>query len=82
MATMPLLHSCRGGAEFHTTGSESLGVLLARAAGRPPEVLAETLFEPLGMVDTWGSYRLTSGIASPPCTAGPGAPGGRGDRRV
>lgn len=37
----------------YTTGSNVLGVLISRAAGRPlPELLHERIFEPLGMVDT------------------------------
>ena len=52
VATMPLLHQPGEGWAYNT-GSDLLGVLLARAAGRPlAEVLADTLFEPLGMVDT------------------------------
>lgn len=52
VATMPLLHQPGEGWTYNT-GSDLLGVLLARAVSRPlPEVLAETLFEPLGMVDT------------------------------
>ncbi len=52
VATMPLLHQPGEGWTYNT-GSDLLGVLLARATGRPlPEVLGETLFEPLGMVDT------------------------------
>lgn len=52
VATMPLLHQPGEGWAYNT-GSDLLGVLAARAAGRPlPEVLAETVFEPLGMVDT------------------------------
>ncbi len=38
---------------LYHTGADVLGVLVARAAGRPFEdVLAERLFEPLGMADT------------------------------
>lgn len=52
VATMPLLHQPGEGWAYNT-GSDLLGVLLARAAGRPlPDVLTETVFEPLGMVDT------------------------------
>jgi len=52
VATMPLLHQPGEGWAYNT-GSDLLGVLLARAAGQPlPEVLADTLFGPLGMVDT------------------------------
>src|SRR2546429_7810108 len=37
----------------YNTGSEVLGVLIARAAGQPLETfLRERLFEPLGMTDT------------------------------
>ena len=37
----------------YTTGSNVLGALITRAAGRPlPEVLRERIFEPLGMTDT------------------------------
>jgi CubicO group peptidase (beta-lactamase class C family) len=37
----------------YTTGSNVLGALIARAAGRPlPEVFKERIFEPLGMTDT------------------------------
>lgn len=66
VATMPLLHQPGEGWAYNT-GSDLLGVLAARAAGRPlPEVLAHTVFEPLGMVDTgfWvpaaERHRLTS----------------------
>ncbi len=52
VATMPLLHQPGEGWAYNT-GSDLLGVLAARAAGRPlAEVLADTVFEPLGMVDT------------------------------
>ena len=38
---------------LYNTGSDVLGVLLARCSGRPlPELLRERLFEPLGMKDT------------------------------
>nr|WP_304438212.1 serine hydrolase domain-containing protein [Cellulomonas sp. Root137] len=38
---------------LYNTGAQVLGVLVARAAGRPlPELLAERLLDPLGMVDT------------------------------
>jgi CubicO group peptidase (beta-lactamase class C family) len=52
LATVPLLHQPGRGWTYNT-GSDILGVLLARAADRPlPELLAERVFEPLGMVDT------------------------------
>ena len=38
---------------LYNTGAQVLGVLVSRAAGRPlPELLAERLLDPLGMVDT------------------------------
>src|SRR5262249_57324400 len=38
---------------MYHTGSDALGVLMARATGRPlPELLAERIFGPLGMPDT------------------------------
>jgi len=52
LARIPLLYQ-PGDAWLYNTCSDILGVLIARAAGRPlPEFLAERLFEPLGMVDT------------------------------
>ncbi|MFG2750176.1 serine hydrolase domain-containing protein [Streptomyces xanthophaeus] len=52
LARIPLLHQ-PGGQWLYNTCSDILGVLLARAAGRPlPELLAERIFEPLGMRDT------------------------------
>jgi len=52
LSRIPLLHQ-PGDGWLYNTGSDILGVLIARAAGCPlPELLAERLFEPLGMVDT------------------------------
>ncbi|MEU3064503.1 serine hydrolase domain-containing protein [Streptomyces subrutilus] len=52
LARIPLLHQ-PGRAWLYNTCSDILGVLLARAAGQPlPDLLAERLFEPLGMRDT------------------------------
>src|SRR5215471_11474188 len=52
LSRIPLLHQ-PGEAWLYNTCSDILGVLIARASGRPlPEFLAERLFEPLGMVDT------------------------------
>ena len=52
LSRIPLLHQ-PGQAWLYDTCSDILGVLIARASGRPlPEFLAERLFEPLGMVDT------------------------------
>ncbi|MFD9406409.1 serine hydrolase domain-containing protein [Streptomyces sp. NPDC059989] len=52
LARIPLLHQ-PGRAWLYHTCSDILGVLIARAAGRPlPDLLAERVFEPLGMRDT------------------------------
>ncbi|MFD8953434.1 serine hydrolase domain-containing protein [Streptomyces xanthophaeus] len=52
LARIPLLHQ-PGEQWLYNTCSDILGVLLARACGRPlPELLAERIFEPLGMRDT------------------------------
>jgi CubicO group peptidase (beta-lactamase class C family) len=50
--TLPLMHQ-PGEVWMYNTGAAVLGVLLARAAGRPLEtVLRDRIFEPLGMKDT------------------------------
>ena len=51
-ATLPLL--CQPGERWlYNTGSDLLGVLIARAAGQPLDAfMRERVFEPLGMVDT------------------------------
>jgi CubicO group peptidase (beta-lactamase class C family) len=50
--TLPLLHQ-PGEMWMYHTGSDVLGVLIARAAGKPLETfLRERIFEPLGMKDT------------------------------
>ena len=52
VGTLPLLHQ-PGTHWLYNTGADVLGVLVARAAGRPlEEFLAERVFAPLGMVDT------------------------------
>ncbi|MFC8454358.1 serine hydrolase domain-containing protein [Kitasatospora sp. NPDC057223] len=52
LSRIPLLHQ-PGEAWLYNTSSDILGVLITRVAGRPlPEVLAERIFEPLGMADT------------------------------
>jgi len=52
LSTIPLLHQ-PGDGWLYNTGSDILGVLVARATGRPfDEFLAERVFGPLGMVDT------------------------------
>ena len=52
LGTLPLLHQ-PGDGWMYNTGSDVLGVMVARASGRPFEqFLAERIFEPLGMVDT------------------------------
>jgi CubicO group peptidase (beta-lactamase class C family) len=50
--TLPLMHQ-PGEKWMYHTGSDVLGVLIARAAGQPFEIfLQERIFEPLGMKDT------------------------------
>lgn len=52
LGSLPLMHQ-PGEKWLYNTGSEVLGVLVARASGQSlPEFLAERIFEPLGMVDT------------------------------
>jgi CubicO group peptidase (beta-lactamase class C family) len=52
LATLPLLYQ-PGERWLYNTGSDVLGVLVARAAGQPLDAfLRERLFAPLGMVDT------------------------------
>ncbi len=52
LGTLPLLHQ-PGEQWLYNTGADVLGVLIARAAGRPFEgFLRERIFEPLGMHDT------------------------------
>ena len=52
LGTLPLMHQ-PGEKWMYHTGSDVLGVLIARAAGQPFETfLRERLFEPLGMQDT------------------------------
>ena len=52
LGALPLQHQPGEGWRYHT-GSEVLGVLIARATGQPLEAfLRERIFEPLGMRDT------------------------------
>jgi CubicO group peptidase (beta-lactamase class C family) len=52
LGTLPLMHQ-PGEKWLYHTGSQVLGVLIARATGRPLEAfLRERIFEPLGMADT------------------------------
>jgi CubicO group peptidase (beta-lactamase class C family) len=52
LGTLPLMHQ-PGELWMYNTGSDVLGVLIARAAGQPLEMfLRNRLFAPLGMVDT------------------------------
>jgi CubicO group peptidase (beta-lactamase class C family) len=52
LSRIPLLDQ-PGESWLYNTGSDILGVLIARVSGTPlPEFLAERLFEPLGMTDT------------------------------
>ncbi len=52
LGTLPLMHQ-PGEVWMYNTGSDVLGVLIARAAGQPFETfLRERIFDPLGMTDT------------------------------
>ena len=69
LGTLPLMHQPGAGWMYHT-GSDVLGVLIARATGQPfGEFLRERIFEPLKMADTGFSvpaaslYRLATGVA-------------------
>jgi CubicO group peptidase (beta-lactamase class C family) len=68
LGTLPLLHQPGAGWMYHT-GSEVLGVLIARATGQPfDQFLRERIFEPLKMSDTGFSVpaaslsRLVTGV--------------------
>ena len=72
VATLPLMHQ-PGQKWMYDLGLDVLGVLIARAAGRPLDTfLRERLFEPLGMRDTSfsapaaGIHRLATSYASNP----------------
>ena len=70
LATVPLLHQPGQGWTYNT-GSDLLGVLLARAADRPlPDLLAERIFDPLGMSDT-GFFVPAGSAAGCPATTRP-----------
>jgi CubicO group peptidase (beta-lactamase class C family) len=52
LGSLPLMHQ-PGEWWMYNTGSDVLGVLIARASGKPLETfLRERIFEPLGMMDT------------------------------
>src|SRR5207248_1607075 len=77
LSTLPLLYQ-PGERWLYNTGSDVLGVLVARAAGQPLEVfLQERVFEPLGMVDTGFATsqtdRLGSCYGKDPATGEPAA---------
>ena len=60
LGSLPLMHQ-PGERWMYNTGSDVLGVLLARASGQPLETfLRERLFEPLGMKDTGFSVPAAS----------------------
>ncbi len=68
LGTVPLLHQPGAGWMYHT-GSDVLGVLIARATGQPfDQFLRERIFEPLNMTDTGFSVpaaslsRLATGV--------------------
>jgi len=59
LGTLPLMHQ-PGEKWMYNTGSDVLGVLIARASGQPLETfLQERIFEPLGMKDTGFSVPAT-----------------------
>src|SRR6266545_3897683 len=59
LGTLPLMHQ-PGERWLYHTGSDVLGVLIARASGQPLEtLLRERVFEPLGMEDTAFSVPAT-----------------------
>jgi CubicO group peptidase (beta-lactamase class C family) len=60
LGTLPLMQQPGAGWMYHT-GSDVLGVLIARATGRPfDEFLRERIFEPLRMTDTGFSVPAAS----------------------
>jgi CubicO group peptidase (beta-lactamase class C family) len=68
LSELPLLYQ-PGERWLYNTGADVLGVLVARAAGQPLEVvLRERLFEPLGMSDTGFSAADTTRLTA--CYAG------------
>ena len=72
LSTLPLLYQ-PGERWLYNTGSDVLGVLIARAAGQPLEtLLSDSVFGPLGMVDTGFAAtdvaRLGSCYATDPAT--------------
>jgi CubicO group peptidase (beta-lactamase class C family) len=74
LGSLPLMHQ-PGKKWMYSTGSDVLGVLIARASGQPFEAfLRERIFDPLGMKDTGFSVpaekisRLATSYASQPQT--------------
>ena len=64
LSTLPLLYQ-PGERWLYNTGSDVLGVLIARAAGQPLEEFLRTrVFEPLGMVDTGFSTDIVDRLGS------------------
>ncbi len=60
LGTLPLMHQ-PGAGWMYNTGSDVLGVLIARAVGQPfDEFLRERIFEPLKMADTGFSVPAAS----------------------
>jgi CubicO group peptidase (beta-lactamase class C family) len=70
LAGVPMLRQ-PGEAWLYNTCSDIQGVLIARASGRPlPELLADRIFEPLGMTDT-GFHVPTEKLQRLPAYRGP-----------
>ena len=66
LGSLPLMHQ-PGERWMYNTGSSVLGVLIARASGRPFETfLRERIFEPLGMKDTGFSVQASKLDRLPP----------------
>ena len=89
LGTLPLMHQ-PGERWMYSTGSDVLGVLIARASGRPfADFLRERVFGPLGMADTGFSVppgklgRLATSYWTDPATGGTAVydePGGQWSR--
>ena len=69
LGSLPLMYQ-PGEQWLYNTSAQVLGVVLARASGRPLEsVLRERIFEPLGMTDTGFTVPPSNAAGSPPRTS-------------